>query len=147
MKHRSIEEIGQVAEIIPAAMPQLSRCERLERWAAILMQQPLRPLSPFSRLEYLRGDVGAAMRQDNSPLALAYADPVLRAAGLAGDRIGDGTAFFGLSTNDAHVLLCDCHYQGTMSGARVAAQVSALARRAAWGERWQNLFAFWRWRV
>ena len=139
MKHRTFEEIGQVAEIIPAQIPPMDRRERLERWAAVLLRQPLRPLAPFSRLEFLHGHEGAGLRQDNSPVALAFADPVLRAAGLAGDRIGDAMDFFRLSCHETHLLLCDCHYQGTMTGARVAADLRRIAGRGGLRGAWQRL--------
>jgi len=63
------------------------------------------------------------LRGDDTPLALAYADPILREQGLTGDRLGDIMSFFELSHRDAHYLLCDCHFHGTMTSRSVAARV------------------------
>jgi hypothetical protein len=36
--------------------------------------------------------------------------------------------FFELTEGQAHRLLCDCHYLGTMTGARLAARLRATAK-------------------
>jgi hypothetical protein len=59
---------------------------------------------------------------------VAFADPVLRDAGLDGDTFGHAQKFFELSWGEAHELLCDCHYYGAMDGETVAGRVRALAR-------------------
>jgi hypothetical protein len=65
----------------------------------------------------------------NSLLAVAYKDPVLRTEGLASDRLGDAKAFFALTDDEAHHLLCDCHYRGTMMSSGVAARLRSYANR------------------
>jgi hypothetical protein len=62
---------------------------------------------------------------------VAYADPLLSAAGLQGDRIGDAAAFFGLSHGQLHLLVCACHHGGTVEPSAAAEYVRALARVAA----------------
>jgi hypothetical protein len=37
-------------------------------------------------------------------------------------------AFFELSGRDAHRLLCDCHYNGAMTGAGLAQRLRRIAR-------------------
>ena len=49
-------------------------------------------------------------------------------AGLVGDRLGDVVAFFELSDRQAHRLFCDCHYNGTMTGAGLAARLRRIAK-------------------
>jgi len=127
MEYKSLDEIRQVAEVVPVASPKLSRRERLERWATLLLRDPNRWLTPLMRVEYLPEAERLAARSDNSPLTVAFQDPVLRENGLAGDRIGDGANFFELSSQQAHYLLCDCHYDGMMSAARVAERIGRVA--------------------
>jgi hypothetical protein len=61
---------------------------------------------------------------------VAYEDPLLRAAGLRGDTIGDAADFFGLSHAQLHHLVCYCHHGSTMSPQATAAQVRGLTQRA-----------------
>ena len=63
---------------------------------------------------------------------MAYADPVLRAAGLEGDTVGDAAEFFGLSHEQLHDLLCFCHHGETVSASTASAQVRAFARQGTW---------------
>jgi hypothetical protein len=104
-----------------------TKTQRLRRWRDILLREGDRPLRPLLHLEFRDPDDRALCRADNSPLALAFADPVLRAAGLAGDTVGDGEAFFGLHARQTHYLLCDCHYLGAMTSGRVARRIDVLA--------------------
>jgi hypothetical protein len=61
---------------------------------------------------------------------------VLRAAGLAGDTVGDAGEFFGLSHGQLHALLCFCHHGGTVSASTAAAQVRAFARQGDMSACW-----------
>jgi hypothetical protein len=115
----------------------MSRCEKLERWADLLECEPAAKLRPFYDLELLPGTEWAELQTSNSPLAVAYADPVLRRAGLVSDRLGDGNAFFGLSRFQAHRVLCSCGYIGTMRASEVARRIRKLARRERLRAEWQ----------
>jgi hypothetical protein len=115
----------------------MSRYERLERWASLLDQAPSQALTPFHDVELMPPAARAELQAANSPLAVAYADPVLRRAGLGSDRFGDGSAFFGLSRFQAHRVLCSCGYFGTMRATEVARRVRTLAAR-------ERLRRFWR---
>jgi hypothetical protein len=128
MKYERIAELGLKAAIFPpkADARKLSRQERIERWASLLEQHPDR-MVPFYRTEYLSYHARQALRGDNSPLALAFGDPLLRADGLSGDTMGEGRAYFGLSERKAHRLLCDCHYSGSMTGKEVASRLRSMA--------------------
>lgn len=129
MKYEPVNELGSKAAIFPATKSarKLSRRERIERWATLLEEHPGR-LVPFVRTEYLSNTARKALRVDNSPLALAFGDPILRDDGLSSDTLGDGITYFGLSQQKAHRLLCDCHYSGTMTGKQVASRLRAAAR-------------------
>ena len=125
----------------------MTRGERLERWAMLLEHAETAHLTPFRDVEFLSAADRAELRVANSPLELAWQDPVLRHAGLGSDRFGDGAQFFGLSRYQAHRVLCSCGYFGTMRAAEVARRVKWLAAR----ERLRELFvknplpAFARW--
>jgi hypothetical protein len=107
-------------------MYSMSRTERLERWALSLDRCEEGRLTPFREVEYLAGVSRAGLRQENSPLAVAFADPLLRRAGLDSDRYGDGARFFELSRAEAHEILCSCGYTGTMWAGEVAHRIRQL---------------------
>src|SRR4051795_7841881 len=135
MLYRSLDRIAAEAAILttPALprTPGLSRRERLERWAESLGREPGRRLRALHGIEYGTPYERLTCRADGSPLAVAYADPVLRAAGLEGDTVGDAAEFFDLSHEQLHDLLCFCHHGGTVSASTAAAQVRAFARQGA----------------
>jgi hypothetical protein len=128
MKHQKIDDLGAVAEIVQFEMPtKMSRRERLERWADVLDQNPGK-LNALTRIEYLARGERPEARADNSPLEVAFKDPVLRRDGLGSDRLGDAMAFFGISDRHAHRLFCDCHYSGSMTGPGLAVRLRRLAQ-------------------
>src|SRR4051794_8235061 len=133
MLYRSLDRIAAEADVLAApdlpASPGLSRRERLERWAELLGREPGRRLRALHGIEYGTPEERLAYRADGSPLPVAYADPVLRAAGLEGDTAGDAAEFFGLSHEQLHDLLCFCHPRGMVSASTAAAQVRAFARQ------------------
>jgi hypothetical protein len=127
MQHRSVERIAGEADVLTIAS--LSRRGRLERWAEVLERQPAH-LRAIPDVEHGGRREREARRVDQSPLTVAYQDPMLRAAGLRGDTIGDAAAFFGLSHAQLHHLVCCCHHGLTMDPQATAAQVRALTQRA-----------------
>ena len=135
MKHQIPEEVMSTAELLPllGRPAELSAGERLELWAKALERHG-GPLCALRRLEHLSIDELRAYRGDNTPLTVAFKDPALRAAGLPGDSLGDMMDFFDLSDRDAHWLLCDCHYVGTMTG-------DGLAKRLRHHARWAQFHA------
>jgi hypothetical protein len=138
MRHQRIEAVGAEAALIEIKPFRLTRRERLERWAELLERDPQRQLKALWRVEYVREQDRALLRGDDSPIAVAFADPVLRDDGLEGDTLGDAQAFFELSAGEAHYLLCDCHYMGRMDGATVARRVRGAAAPTQHG--WGRLF-------
>jgi hypothetical protein len=114
------------------------RRKRLERLVAVLDGYE-GPLQLLSRLEYRPKRERMLLRQDNSPLTIAYHDAVLREEGLASDRLGDAVVFFDLSWRQAHHAFCDCHYAARVTPQMVAERVRSLARRMSFGEIWSKL--------
>jgi hypothetical protein len=128
MEHRRLDEISQIADIVRSigvAVP-MSRQERLEHWISLLEERGDQPMRALTRIEFMRGDERMHARADGSPLALAYGDPALRAAGLSSDEYGAALRFFDLTDGQAHYVLCDCHYQGNMTARLVAARVRSV---------------------
>jgi hypothetical protein len=137
MRHQRIQDVGANAALIEV---RLSRRERLERWAELLEREPQRKLKALWRVEYVRPEDRSPLRADDSPIAVAFADPVLRDDGLAGDTLGDAEQFFELSAEQAHHLLCDCHYMGRMDGGTVARRVRAAMKPSTTPRALRGLF-------
>lgn len=140
MKHQNPDDLIINATAVPAVGPgavTMSRVERLRTWADAL-DVHRGPLNALRQIEYLPSAERRAYRAPNTPMTVAFSQPELRAAGLAGDRLGDAMEFFGMSNEDAHRLLCDCHYQGTMTGAGLAERIRHYARRVERGSLWQR---------
>lgn len=127
MKHQRLDHVSAYAAVTEAR-PTMSRRQRLKHWAQILKREGDRPLEALRWVEFYADDERRQLRRDASPVALAFADPVLRTQGLADDTLGEAQRFFELSDEEAHKLLCDCHFHGRMTGRAVGRRVSALAR-------------------
>jgi hypothetical protein len=127
MKYKTLEQIALEADIRPGMG--MSRRERLERWAEALERRTARRLSTIQGTEFGGRREREAKRADHSPLTVAFEDPLLRAEGLRGDRVGDAVGFFDLSHGEVHRLVCYCHYGPTVSSGAVAARVRAMARQ------------------
>jgi hypothetical protein len=128
MEHKTLDQVGRVAEVCVdrAYTPALSRDERLARWAELLEQQPERRLNTLLETEYQTWETREAIRVANSPISVAFDDPVLRAEGLKDDSYGEARKFFDISDQQLHAIVCYCHYGATMS-----AEAAALRVRAA----------------
>jgi hypothetical protein len=133
MQYRSLDRIVAEADVLAAAdLPvttALSRHERLKRWAEILEREPRRLLHAIHGVWYRSPHELLAYRMDGSPLSVAYADPVLRGAGLKSDTVGDAAEFFDLSREQLHYLLCFCHHGQMLTASATAAQVRAFAQQ------------------
>jgi hypothetical protein len=142
MKHQNPHDLGPIAEVVSMGPESktMSRSERLERWATVLERHEGR-LTALQRVEFLRRQERAAARADGSPVEIAYRDPILRAEGLAGDRFRDAMDFFDLTRDEAHYLLCDCHYRGTMTGKAVADRLHSYANRGTPRGIWSHVHA------
>lgn len=143
MKHQNPQELAAAATTYPQPpQPRMSRRERVERWAEVL-ERHQGPVNALRQVEYLPPQERRAYRGVNTPLTVAFNDPVLREEGLASDRLGDAMDFFQLSDSEAHALLCDCRYHGRMTGGGLAHR---LRRHAQASERrarmWQAIGRF-----
>jgi len=142
MRHRTLDEVTQVATITPLHAPSSRevRRDRLRRLATLLERYD-GPIRLLSQIEHVPLRTRRQLRADFSPLALAFQDDALRREGLISDRLGDGVAFFGLSQRQAHHLFCDCHYGVAISGRTVARRVRAMAERRSLAEWAQTIWA------
>src|SRR3712207_5486022 len=120
MKHTPVELLRDIADVHDADQPPLSRHARLKRWAEVLEREPRRRLKALEEIEAMPRTERHGHRVDDSPLAVAFSDPVLRACGLRGDRFGDALDFFGLTERQAHYLLCSCMNGRYMEAGRTA---------------------------
>lgn len=128
MQHRDIDQVRSFADIQPVPPPCMTRRERLERWAEVLDSDPNRRLSTLGEIELARPAERPLVRADNSPLTVAFEDPMLLAAGLKSDRLGDALTFFKISENEAHYVMCSCLHGQSMSAGAAAARIRNLDR-------------------
>jgi len=125
MQHQKLEQIKAVAAVDLSPVV-LTRAERIERWAELLEREPARRITTLHGTEWQPVAKRAAMRCDDSALTVAFADPVLKAAGLKNDSYGEGKRFFEISDWELHEVVCDCHMGGTMSAEHVAGRVRGV---------------------
>ena len=128
MKHETLDALKLRAELLSSSseIARMSRRERLRRWADVV-EQHSGQLRPFFRIEYLTPAERRDLRGEDTPLTVAFSDPILRADGLRSDRLGDGLAYFDIPEHVGHRLLCDCHYNGAMTNENVASRLRSLA--------------------
>ena len=144
MKLKTLEELKQVAEVRPSlARERMSKRQRLERWAEVLELAPQRHLRSLYETEYTSPRRRYALRQENSPLTVAFQDPVLRAEGLRSDRYGDALKFFKLSDGELHHIVCYCHHGPTMAPKAVARRVRAAAGKMERKSFVRRMTAYW----
>ena len=124
MEHRTSAELKGFAAVIRPQ--QLSKKELLERWALALENRKGTRLRTLRETEYKPVKERSALQQENSPLTVAFEDPVLRSAGLTSDRFGEVARFFGLSHWQLHEVVCNCHFGETVTAEAVAARVRRL---------------------
>ncbi|MGE3719947.1 MAG: hypothetical protein AB7G07_16270 [Bauldia sp.] len=135
MEYKTVDELERVGTRHENGPSALSRVERLERWAELLERHPDRLLGSLDGTEYQAVSIRVAMRQDNSPISVAFEDPVLRTTGLNRDTYGEAKRFFSLSDRELHSIVCGCHY-----GARMPAIWSARSIRKILSGRWEAIF-------
>jgi hypothetical protein len=105
---------------------QLTRSQRLERWAIALERLGDAPLRTLRETEHEPYYERRLMREDGSPLSVAFEEPVLRSAGLKDDTFGEAARFFSLSDWELHNILCYCHFGATVSAGEVASRVRTM---------------------
>lgn len=141
MKTQPLSELKSVEYArVELLKPGELRRRRLERLADLL-EHHTGPVRLFSQVEALPSRRRRTMRRESSPFAIAYLDPVFRADGLGSDTIGEASAFFGLSSSEAHELVCDCHYFGPVNGRIVADRTRYMAAHPGIVSRMRSFFA------
>jgi hypothetical protein len=129
MEHKPLSELSGVATVqLSPPKPAMTRQQRLGRWAEALERDPKRTLRSLEEIEWKSVEERRAVRADESPLTVAFEDPVLRAEGLAGDRLGDAIDFFELSDSQAHYALCSCFHGHAMQAGEAARRVRGMMR-------------------
>ena len=127
MKHQTLEQLQVVAEVDQGYSRQtMSRSQRLERWAQLLERDPDRRLSTLHQTEYQPANARAIMRGDDTPISIAFHDPVLSGAGLKNDSYGEAKRFFELTDGQLHEVICYCHFGATVSAATAASHIRAV---------------------
>ncbi|WP_274629541.1 hypothetical protein [Arvimicrobium flavum] len=126
MKHQTIDELQAVAEIQPGLPRTLTRSERLQRWAELLERDPGRRLSTLHQTEYQAPLARDRMSSEGSPISVAFADDVLREAGMKNDTYGEAKRFFELTDGQLHEVICYCHFGSSVSAATAAAHVRQI---------------------
>jgi hypothetical protein len=139
MRHQTLDQLHAVAGVQrnPIAL-EMTRTQRLERWAELLERQPNRILGALGGTEYRSVRERDVMRGDTSPISVAFEDPVLRALGLKDDTYGEAKRFFGLTDHQLHKVVCYCHVGATMQSNRAAQCVrAAIAGRGFFARLWE----------
>lgn len=145
MKHQTLEKLQVVAEVNQDYPRQiLSRSERLERWAELLERNPEKRLRTLRETEYQPDGVRVLLREDGSPIWVAFQDQALREAGLKDDSYGEARRFFELTDGQLHEVICYCHLGETVSAAAVARHVRAVltGKRPGMLSRMQEAFVW-----
>lgn len=126
MRHQTLDQLHAVAGVQrnPIAL-EMTRTQRLERWAGLLEQQPNRILAALEGTEYYSVPERDVIRGDASPISVAFEDPILRALGLKDDTYGEAKRFFELTDHQLHRVVCHCHVGATMQSTRAAQCVRA----------------------
>ena len=133
MEYKTFDQLRRLADVHAAERRSMTRRERLERWAELLEREPSRRLRSLGEIEFKTKEERRVMRSDNSPLTVAFHDPVLRAEGLASDQLGDAMSFFELTEGQAHRLLCSCMNGWSMEAGSTARKVRRLANPSQTG--------------
>jgi hypothetical protein len=132
MEHKPLVELQAIADVrFPDTQYGMSREQRRERWIDLLQADPERKLRSLHEIEHLPTASRRECRAENSPLTVAYEDPILRSAGLRSDRVGDCTEFFGLSDRQMHHAFCSCHVGASLAGYEAADRLRHVIRRDA----------------
>lgn len=121
MKHQTLDQMHAIATVHTDPMQlDMTRTERLQRWAELLEREPNRILTALEGTEYRPLLEREKMRANGSPISVAFNDEVLCRQGLAGDSYGDAKRFFELTDRQLHEIVCYCHVGLSMQASRAA---------------------------
>jgi hypothetical protein len=129
MEHKRVAELQAIADVeFIGPSVTIPRELRLTRWMELLQADPRRKLRSLHEIEHLTRSQRRECRTDNSPLTVAYEDPLLRSAGLKSDRVGDCMDFFELSDRQMHHAFCSCHVGICLTAMQAAQRLRRLVR-------------------
>jgi hypothetical protein len=127
MEHKPLLELQAIADVeLAETQNSMTPEQRLDRWITVLKGHGERKLRSLHEIEHLPAATRRTCRADDSPLAVAYHDPILRSAGLKSDRVGDCTDFFALSDRQMHHAFCSCHVGAKLTGTEAAERLQQL---------------------
>lgn len=130
MDRMTLDQVSTRANVSPD-LPNaglLSQQQRLERWIEVLAREPDKLLSTFPQTEYMNVEIRDSMRCAGSALSIAFADPILRDAGLTDDTYGTAKRFFGLGDQQMHWILCYCHHGMAVRAGSLASVLRSVLR-------------------
>ena len=127
MEHRTLQQLQNVAELHPRESRSLpgTKRERLNRWAEVLERDPNRQLTMLIGAEHRAPSQRDRMACKDSPMAVAFEDPVLRTAGLEDASYGAARRFFHLADWELHGIVCSCCHGPTARAKSIARRVRA----------------------
>ena len=128
MEYKPLAQLQGLADVRPVEGSVMAREQRLQRWIQLLERNPKRRLRSLHEIEHLSPAQLQECRTDESPLTVAYDDPILRAAGLKSDRVGDCMAFFELNDRQMHHAFCSCHVGIRLSAMQAAQRLRHVLR-------------------
>jgi hypothetical protein len=83
MEQYALDQLKTIAKVSTTCKRlEMTRRERLERWAESLECSPRPFLKTLHETEYQPMADRLALRDDGTPISVAFADPILRAAGM-----------------------------------------------------------------
>ncbi|NYT32287.1 hypothetical protein [Rhizobium sp. WYCCWR 11128] len=128
MEQYALDQLKTIAKVSTTCKRlEITRRERLERWAESLECSPRPFLKTLHETEYQPMADRLALRDDGTPISVAFADPILRAAGMENDSYGEAKRFFELSDEQLHDLVCFCHFGERVSAATVARRLRKMS--------------------
>jgi len=128
MEQYALDQLKAIAKVSTTYKRlEMTRRERLERWAESLERSPRPFLKTLHETEYQPIAVRLSLRDDDTPISVAFADPILRAAGMENDSYGEAIRFFELSDQQLHGLVCFCHFGERASATTVARRLRRMA--------------------
>ena len=141
MKHQTRNQLLSIAEVHPEPTHAfMTRNQRLERWAELLEKNPDRALVALEGTEHLSRGARHVCRAADSPIRVAFDDPLLRGEGMQNDTYGEAKSFFQISDWRLHEIVCDCRTGSTMQASRAAHQVRKSIG-GGWASRLRKMFS------
>lgn len=130
MDRMTLDQLSSKANVSPDLPDSglLSQQQRLQRWSEVLAREPAKLLSTFPQTEYMSAEIRDSMRCAGSALSVAFADPILRDAGLTDDTYGTAKKFFGLEDRQMHWILCYCHHGVAVRAGDLASVLRSVMR-------------------